>query len=273
MLAQGVRWFDDWFAIEDVAEGVIAIGEPRYYQINWSYLILGKRRGLLFDTGTGIRDIAPVVRKLTTLPVTALPSHMHFDHTGGLSRFSHIALPDLQVLRACDEGGWLRPTNDLFVGWWEGMNWTPVKICQWLSIGTRIDLGGRVLDLLHTPGHSPDSVSLLDRNGNMLFAADFVYPGKLYAQIVNSNLKSYLDSAEALLPQLDAGVVILCAHGKPDADKLHRAPRLAKSDIADLAVGLYNLRASGERPAAWPVNERLSILLSDEAFASWQADE
>lgn len=273
MLAKGVRWFDDWFAIEDIAEGVIAIGEPRYYQINWSYLILGKRRALLFDTGPGVRDIARVVRKLTTLPVTALPSHMHFDHTGGLGRFSHVAIPDLPVLRACDRQGWLMPTDDLYVGWWEGMTWTPVKIGQWLSIGTRIDLGGRVLELLHTPGHSPDSVSLLDRDSNILFAADFVYPGKLYAQIANSDLKSYLESAEALLPQLDENVRILCAHGKPDADKLHRAPRLTKADVADLAASLRKLRASGQRPAAWPVNERLSLLLSEEAFASWQAGE
>lgn len=272
MLAQGVRWFDDWFAIEEVAPGVIAIGEPRFYQINWNYLILGKRRALLFDTGPGVRDISLVVRKLTTLPVTALPSHMHFDHTGCLSRFSNVAIPDLAVLRTCEKGGWLMPTDDLYVGWWEGMTWTPVKISGWLPIGSKIDLGGRVLELLHTPGHSPDSVSLLDSTYNLLFAADFVYPGKLYAQIENSDLKSYLQSAEALLPRLDAGVTILCAHGRPDAQKLHRAPRLAKQDVADLAASLVRLKASGQRPTAWPVNERLSLLLSADAFASWQAE-
>lgn len=273
MLAKGVRWADDWFAIEDVAPGVIAIGEPRFYQINWNYLILGKRRALLFDTGPGIRDISLVVRGLTTLPVTALPSHMHFDHTGCLSRFSHVAIPDLPVLRACDKEGWLMPTDDLYVGWWEGMRWTPVKVNQWLPIGTKIDLGGRVLELLHTPGHSPDSVSLLDREANIMFAADFVYPGKLYAQIANSDLKSYLESAEALLPRLDDDVTILCAHGKPDAEKLHRAPRLAKADVADLAASLRKLKVSGERPSAWPVNGRLSLLLAADAFASWQAGE
>ncbi len=273
MLAQGVRWFDDWFAIEEVAPGVIAIGEPRFYQINWNYLILGNRRALLFDTGPGVRDISHVVRKLTTLPVTALPSHMHFDHTGCLSRFSHVAIPDLPVLRACDREGWLMPTDDLYVGWWEGMTWTPVKISDWLPIGTKIDLGGRVLDLIHTPGHSPDSVSLLDNANNLFFAADFVYPGKLYAQIDNSDLKSYLKSAEALLPRLNEGVIIFCAHGRPDADKLHRAPRLSKVDVADLAASLGKLKASGQRPAAWPVNERLSLLLSPASFASWQAQE
>lgn len=270
MLAPGVRWFDDWFAIEEVAPGVIAIGEPRFYQINWNYLILGDRRALLFDTGPGVRDISHVVRKLTSLPVTALPSHMHFDHTGCLSRFRHVAVPDLDVLRACDKDGWLMPTDDLYVGWWEGMSWTPVKIGTWLAIGSKIDLGGRVLELLYTPGHSPESVSLLDDAHNLLFAADFVYPGKLYAQITNSDLKSYLESAEALAPRLDEGVTIFCAHGKPDAERLHRAPRLAKVDVADLATSLRALKASGQRPSTWPVNERLSLLLSEAAFASWQ---
>lgn len=87
MLCDGVTWLDDWFAIEEVAPGVIAIGEPRFHQINWNYLILGTRRALMFDTGPGVRNIAAAVRKLTTLPVTALPSHMHFDHTGGLAGF------------------------------------------------------------------------------------------------------------------------------------------------------------------------------------------
>jgi hydroxyacylglutathione hydrolase len=270
MLASGVTWLDDWFAIEEVAPGVIAIGEPRFHQINWNYLILGTRRALMFDTGPGVRNISAAVRRLTTLPVTALPSHMHFDHTGGLPCFGNIALADLPVLRGCMKDGWLMPTDDLFVGYWEGMTWAPVKPAHWLAVGSVIDLGGRHLKLLHTPGHSPDSISLHDEANGLLFAADLVYPGKLYAQIANSDLRSYLDASEALLPLLPEATTILCAHGKPDAQRLHRAPRLGRQDVADLAASLRRLKASGERPAQWPVNDRMSLLLSDAAFLSWQ---
>ena len=270
MLADGVTWLDDWFAVEEVAPGVLAIGEPRFHQINWNYLILGARRALMFDTGPGVRDISAAVRKLTTLPVTALPSHMHFDHTGGLAGFGDIALADLPVLRDCMRDGWLMPTDDLYVGCWEGMSWTPVKPAQWLPICSGIDLGGRRLEVLHTPGHSPESIALHDRGNGLLFAADFVYPGKLYAQIANSDLKSYLDSADALLQQLGEGTAILSAHGKPDAQRLHRAPRLARQDVADLRDSLTRLKASGQRPESWPVNDRMSLLLSEGAFRSWQ---
>jgi glyoxylase-like metal-dependent hydrolase (beta-lactamase superfamily II) len=169
------------------------------------------------------------------------------------------------------QDGWLMPADDLYVGYWEGMTWTPVKPASWLPIGSEIDLGGRRLQLLHTPGHSPDSVSLYDRQNGLLFAADFVYPGKLYAQITNSDLRSYLEAAEALLPQIAEDTTILSAHGKPDAQRLHRAPRLGRQDVADLAASLRRLKASGERPAQWPVNDRMSLLLSDAAFLSWQS--
>ena len=270
MLAPGVRWFDDWFAIEEVAPGVIAIGEPRFHQINWNYLILGTRRVLLFDTGPGVRDISKVVRALTTLPVTALPSHMHFDHTGGLAKFGNIAMADLALLREFDKDGWFNPSDDIYRGFREGMVWTPVKVKHWLPIGMKIDLGGRQLDLLHTPGHSPDSVSLWDATANILFAADFIYPGPLYAQIPGADLKAYLDTAELLLPRLRDDTAILCAHGQPDENGEHRAPRLARADVADLAASLKKLRASNERPANWPVNGRMSLQLWEPAFASWQ---
>lgn len=270
MLAPGVTWHDDWFAIEQVAPGVIAIGEPRFHQINWNYLILGERRALMFDTGPGVRDISAVVRSLTTLPVTALPSHMHFDHTGCLAAFGNIALADLPVLRDCMKDGWLIPTRDLYLGDLEGMTWTPVKPAQWLSIGADIDLGGRHLRVLHTPGHSPDSISLLDETSGILFAADFVYPGPLYAQVINADLKSYLSTAEALLPKITDQTVVLCAHGAPDAQHQHRAPRLSRQDVADLADSLTRLKVSGERPSEWPVNERMHLLVSEDAFRAWQ---
>lgn len=271
MLADGVRWLDDWYAIEKVAPGVTAIGEPRFHQINWNYLIEGTRRALLFDTGPGVRDIAKAVRSLTALPVTALPSHLHFDHTGGLHRFGNIAMADLPMLRAAERDGWLHAPDDLYLGCKEGMAWTPVKVRQWLPVGSAIDLGGRKMEVVHTPGHSPDSIALHDRQAGLLLAADFVYPGHLYAQVPGSDLADYLATAQRLLPVLAVDTSILCAHGKPDAQGKHRAPRLARADLIDLANSLGRLRASGQRPAAWPVNDRMSLLTSDRAFASWQS--
>lgn len=270
MLAEGVRWFDDWFAIEQVAPGVVAIGEPRYHQINWNYLITGSRRALLFDTGPGVRDIARVVRALTTLPVTAMPSHLHFDHTGNLHRFDNIAMADLPVLRACDADGVFHASDALYRGFREGMAWTPLKVSQWLPVGSCIGLGGRRLEIIHTPGHSPDSVSLLDGTSGILFAADFIYPGHLYAQIPGADLAAYLQAARHLLGCVGPDVRILCAHGLADGSGNHRAPVLGKGDIGDLAAALEGLRASNSRPANWPVNDRMTLLTAEPAFATWQ---
>lgn len=76
-----VRWFDDWYAIETIAPGLYGIGEPKYHQINWNYLIEGRETSLLFDTGPGVRDISPVVASLTDRPLIVMPSHLHYDRS------------------------------------------------------------------------------------------------------------------------------------------------------------------------------------------------
>ena len=271
MLADGVRWFDDWFAIEDIAPGVYAIGEPRFHQINWNYLIEGQDTVLLFDTGPGVRDISQVVRALTGFPLITLPSHLHFDHTGNLQRFQNIALADLPDLRSCMRDGLLHASDDLFRGFLEGMVWKPVKISQWLPIGSRIDLGGRQLEVLHTPGHSPDSISLFDREANILFAADFVYPGPLYAQVPGANLADYLTTSVALLTQIDDQTKIFCGHGAPDEKGKHRAPLMGSQDISDLQKSLASLKDSGKTPKETTVNARMTLLANKAAYASWQA--
>jgi glyoxylase-like metal-dependent hydrolase (beta-lactamase superfamily II) len=271
MLAPGVRWHDDWFAIETIAPGIHAIGEPKYHQINWNYLIEGETVALLFDTGPGQRNIRPVAESLTRLPIIACASHLHYDHTGGLHRFDRIAMADLPILRTCEGDGVFHAPDDLYLGHWEDMIWTPLHITDWWPVGEPVDLGNRNLDLLATPGHSPDSVSLFDQSANILFAADFVYPGALYAQVPGASLDDYLATAESLLTCLDAGSVILCAHGQPDGTGRHAAPRLSRSDVADLAASLATLRASGARPTEHRINARLTLIANDAAFAAWQS--
>jgi hydroxyacylglutathione hydrolase len=119
-LAEPLRWFDDYYVVADLGEGAYAIGEPRYGQCNFSYLVVGSQRALLFDTGPGLRDIRKVVATLTALPIVALPSHLHFDHVGNLYRFEDVALPDLPTLREQSHHGTFALRFYQFLGFVEG---------------------------------------------------------------------------------------------------------------------------------------------------------
>jgi hydroxyacylglutathione hydrolase len=272
MLQSHLRWHDDWYAIEDIAPGVFAIGEPKYHQINWNYLICGSDRALMFDTGPGLRDIRPVAESLTNLPITAMPSHLHFDHTGNLHRFERLAMADLPILRACLGGdGLFRAPEHLYLGAHEEMVWKPVRVTDWWPLGHRIDLGGRMLEIIATPGHSPDSISLYDRRANIFFAADFLYLDALYAQVPGSSLPDYLAVAERLLATLPPDVLILGAHGKANDEGLHAAPRLDLPDLEDLVMGLIAIRDGilepvSRDPDTYRINRRLNLLVGPEAY-------
>jgi len=152
------------------------------------------------------------------------------------------------------------------------MVWKPVEISEWWPVGKRIDLGGRQLEIIHTPGHTPDSVSLFDRDANIFLAADFIYPGPLYAQVPGANLADYLKTADALLLQMNNQTQIFCAHGSPDDKGKHRAPLMSNQDISDLRNTLTGLKDSGKMPAKTVINARMTLLTGKAAFASWQAD-
>lgn len=270
-----IRWFDDWYAVEEIAPGLYGIGEPKYHQINWNYLIVGDERALLFDTGPGVRDITPVVQSLTDRPVTALLSHLHFDHTGNFHRFADTALADLPILRSCETDGLFHAPEEMFLGSLEKMTWTPMPIRQWWPIGHRIDLGGRALEILATPGHSPESISLLDRERSILLAADFLYLGNLYGQIQGASLPDYLAAAEVLDAGLTDDVLILGAHGKPLPDGTHVAPKLARRDLKDLIAGLSairdrNMPPLSQNPDRYRINERVTLLAGPESYAIWR---
>ena len=264
-LAQPLRWFDDYYVVADLGQGVYAIGEPRYWQCNFSYLIVGTQRALLFDTGPGIRDIRKVVGALTALPVEALPSHLHFDHVGNLSRFEDVALPDLPELREQAHQGAFTLGFYQFLGFVEGFRRPIFKVRRWIAPGAEIDLGDRTLTLLSVPGHTPDSVALLDRRTDRLFAGDFIYPSEIYAYLPGANLHDYATSARRVAKELGEDAAVYGGHG---CDRLPtvEVPALRRSDVLALAKSLELADEAGWRagtgwfPREIAVNDRMRLL-------------
>ncbi len=93
----------------------------------------------------------------------------------------------------------------------------PWKISRFLHDHDKIDLGGRTLEVLSTPGHTPDAISLLDRERGLLFSGDTYYPAPIWLFRPETNLDEYVASVKrlaALVPQLK---LVLGAHNVPFA--------------------------------------------------------
>lgn len=257
------RWYEDYFVIESIDSATYAIGEPRYYQGNYSYLILGTQRAILFDAGTGLRDILPVVRSLTNLPVTVIPSHLHFDHVGALGRLDRTALLDVPSLRARARNSMLTLDRYEFLGFADRLPIPTFRVDEWLRPDSMVELGARRLRVLPTPGHTPTSVSLYDEDRHQLFSGDFIYPGLLYAFLPGAGRGDYLATTKRLLTTIDPATRIFAAH-MADPPEPIRAPVLAVADLKALertltAIEEGSLAPSGFFPRIYPVRGAINF--------------
>lgn len=259
--SDSVIWFDDYFTIEYIDSKTIAIGEPRYHQQNYNYLILGDDSAILFDTGPGVRDIKPVIEHLTNLPVVVTQSHLHFDHVGNHDKFENIAVPNLAYLQDQRVDKVLSLTHKQHLGFVEDIASPNLNVTQWWSPGAKVDLGNRTLQMIHAPGHTPDSIVLLDRERDLLFTGDFIYPGPLFAMLPGSDLADYLASTRSLIEVTKEDTKLLTAHrGFPPG-----APVLAQQDLLDLKAGLVgvldgSLQGEGVYIQAYRINDRIELL-------------
>ncbi len=218
---------DPWFEVYKPAPNVFAIYEPHQAEEVISYLIVGEKRALLFDTGMGISDIKKVTAELTKLPVIVLNSHTHDDHVGGNWQFDTIYDMDTdftrQNARGSREDAQAEVTPDQICGSLpKGFDpkayvTRPWKITAYTHDRDRFDLGGRTLEVIATPGHTPDAISLIDRANALLFTGDTYYPAPIWLFRPETNLDAYAASIRrlaALAPQIK---LVLGAHNIPVA--------------------------------------------------------
>lgn len=266
-----VRWHDDYYTIEAIDNRTFAIGEPRYWQENYNYLILGDKRAVLFDAGPGVRDIRPIVQALTHLPVTFIPSHFHYDHVGNEVTFEHVAVVDLPHLRERAPDGLLTLTFSEHLGVAERIDAPTLKVDEWLGPGSQIELGGRNLIVIYTPGHTEESISLLDAAAGYAFTGDFMVPGALGEFLPNGGMGDYLQGAETLLGRATKELRVFGAHRNIFNRQPHPgAPEVTIDDVSDLRDALVAIRA-GELTASgfYPVNYRVNANIELWANPRW----
>lgn len=273
-VAEDVRWHDDYFAVVRIDPQTYAIGAPSYPIRPMSYLIVGRERAVLFDTGPGWRDIDGVVRALTDRPVIAAASHLHYDHVGSLDRFDAVALADRPSLRTlADETGQVLPPDDLHLGAVERVAPEPFVVTEWWTHGQIIDLGGRSVEVVHSPGHTEGSMMLFDRAAAQLYTGDFIYPGNLLALFPGAHMGRYLESARALAEAIPAGATLYPGHLDLEIQPW-RLQTLAHSDLVDLVAGLEAIRDGrlemhAFMPPTWAINGQLRLIANYRWNMDW----
>ena len=234
---------ESWFAIRELGRGVHLIGEPPHVN---AYLVQGTDRAALIDTGLGIANIRSAVESVTDQEVVVVNTHYHFDHSMGNHLFPNIAIHEkgVQALQEQVPRELLRLYMDFSQELLENVNtyreldarffhflteettprafpddfdpeqWThvPTNATEILRDGDEVDLGDRTLSVLHTPGHTPDSICLFDEKDGVLFGGDTINTGPLYAQFPDSDVAAFSASTRRLTEIASEVRVVYVAH-------------------------------------------------------------
>jgi len=262
----------DWFEVYLIAEGIYAIYEPGQFEEVISFLITGDDKALLFDTGLGIGNMRRVVEQLTDLDVIVLNSHTHYDHIGSNYLFDVIYGTDTEFTQRRAEGSPPDAVADfLQEGWvWKDLpegfsadqyRSRPFTVSKIVGEGDSIDIGGRVLEVLFTPGHAPDSICLIDRENRLLFTGDSFYLAPLYTHIPDSSFDDYAVTAArlaGLAGDIDSAIT---SHNVPLVDSSYMtALGQAFADIQSGAASDFTL-SDGHREYHF---DGFSVIVKDE---------
>lgn len=256
---------DSWFARQSMADGVTLLSESHvdpFARCNvWH--VRGRDRDLVIDTGLGVQSLRAAAADLFERPVTAVLTHSHFDHVGGAHEFasrvahvsetSELAEPNgfrgltaralgRELVVRLRTAGYDVPEQFLTALPSAGFEVDTYAVRRAPLTGTVrdgdvLDLGDRVFEVLHLPGHSPGSIALFERRTKILFSGDAIYDGPLLFDLPGSSLPDYVRTLRRLL-ELDVAVV----HAGHD-------PSFGKERLREIALRYL---AEWERPATHP---------------------
>lgn len=218
-----MRVADRWFERRRIDDDITLIWEPyvdRLIRCNiWH--VRGRDRDLVIDTGLGIASLRSAADDIFNKRITAVATHTHYDHIGGIYEFDERVVHESEatimsqglsemVLRAGDFSEADRkelqalgyavggdelisaiPHSDFDI---DKHRMRPAPCTLSVSEGDVIDLGDRVYEILHLPGHSPGSIGLWEEKTGVLFSGDAIYDGPLLTNFPGADIDQYVDT-------------------------------------------------------------------------------
>lgn len=211
-----------WFEVYDIGHDILAIYEPYQFQEVISYLIKGKDKALLWDSGNGIGDMKQLVNELWDKDLIVVNSHCHFDHIGGNYQFDSVYVFNHPAMIQMLEEGVPQEVLDREYGEDTYSYQSPIpyekmiyRRCTYQIFGEDMifDLGDRQFKVIHTPGHSLDSIMLVNDLEKLLFTGDTYYPATLYC-FTPSTFDLYVETMNKLAQDY-TDYQLITSHNEP----------------------------------------------------------
>ena len=211
-----------WFRRRQLSDGLTVYDEPfvhAFFRANMFHL-RGRDRDLVVDTGMGLARLSDAIAVEPGKPLLALATHIHVDHVGSLNEFAERAGPasSAAAFAAMDDALTYADMYRVLAdpvsqppapGWQvDAYRIEPAPLTTLLAEGDIVDLGDRQFRVLQLPGHSPDSIGLLDEHDGLFFSGDAIYDDTLIDDLPDSDRVAY----RATMARI-AELPVLTAHG------------------------------------------------------------
>ena len=170
------------------------------------YLVEGNDRAILIDAGTRIPELDKIVAKITSKPVTMMLTHAHGDHAGGVGPFPEVYL----------NAGDMPLVSSNMRNNYKGQ-------IRYLFDGEVIDLGGREIEVIFTPGHTSGSATFFDKAKHYGFSGDAFGSTNL---LVFTNLSTEMYTAERIERYMKKNDIRFLFPGHYSGDNLETLQRV-----------------------------------------------
>jgi Zn-dependent hydrolases, including glyoxylases len=208
-----------WFKVTEVANKTWLINDNGFDNI---YLVEGKEKALLIDTGCGVGDLKQLLSTLTSLPIIVVNTHGHPDHVMGNAQFKDIHMDNQDALLLKEYISYDNKKmilENMLQGQYNSEfsteKWLNAKMNNIIPIknGHKFDLGDRDIIVISLPGHSAGCIGLLDERERLFFSGDSIIECDMWLHLNDSlPLSTFLQSIKNVSAVSEKFSKILSGH-------------------------------------------------------------